>query len=144
MQIGGEWLLFGDGVERPVIRGEILARDGSWMRAPFLVDTGADRTVFSAAILAALRLPPIVTEDRLAGLGGMVDSVIIETQIRLTREEAGKVVFRGQYSAVTDLEALDMSVLGRDVTGVFAVIVDRPGNAVCLLRERHQYTIVQR
>jgi predicted aspartyl protease len=144
MQIGGEWFLFGDDVERPVIRGEILARDGSWVRAPFLVDTGADRTVFSAAILSALCLQPIVAEDRLAGLGGMVDSVIVATQIRLTREEAGKVVFRGQYSGVTNLEALDMSVLGRDITGLFAVIVDRPGDIVCLLRGEHQYTIERR
>jgi len=33
--------------------------------------------------------------------------------------------------AVTDLEALDISVLGRDITGLFAVIVDRPA-MLCL------------
>ena len=141
MRISGEWFLFGDGIARPVVRGEVLASDGSWVQAPFLVDTGADRTVFSAAILTALRLQPFVAQDRLAGLGGMVDAVIVETQIRLTREEAGKVVFRGQYAAVTEMEALDMSVLGRDITGSFAVIVDRPRNVVCLLRDRHHYTI---
>jgi hypothetical protein len=59
----------------------------------------------------------------------------------LSREEDGKVVFRGQYAAVTELEVLDMSVLGRDVTGLFALIVDRPGNVVCLLGQRHRYTI---
>lgn len=56
MQINGEWFLGDDGVARPVIRGEILAGNGSWVKTPFPVDTGADRTVFSAAILAALRL----------------------------------------------------------------------------------------
>ena len=45
MQMNGEWVLFSDGVERPVIRGEVLARDGSWVCVPFLVDTGAGRTV---------------------------------------------------------------------------------------------------
>src|SRR5215510_11741681 len=45
MQINGEWVLFSDGVERPVIRGEVLASDGSWVRVPFLVDTGPGRTV---------------------------------------------------------------------------------------------------
>jgi len=53
-------------------------------------------------------------------------------------------VFRGQYAAVTDLEILDMGVLGRDITRLFAVIIDQPGDVVCLLGQRHQYTIVQR
>jgi len=141
MRINGEWLLCDDGIVRPVVPGEVLASNGSWQRAEFLIDTGADRTVFSAAILSALRLKPVATQNRLAGLGGVMDCVIVETAIRLTREEGGKVVFRGRYAGVTVLEALDMSVLGRDITGLFAVIVDRPRNVVCLLRDRHRYTI---
>ena len=54
MQINGEWLLCDDGIVRPVIRGHILDGHGAWIHAPFLVDTGADRTVFSAPVLAAL------------------------------------------------------------------------------------------
>lgn len=143
MRINGEWLLCDDGIVRPVIRGEILAANGTWQRAEFLVDTGADRTVLSAATLAMLGLQPLVTEERIGGLGGAAKSVAVETQVRLTREEAGKVVFRSQYAAVTELEALDMSVLGRDITGLFAVIVDQPHDVVCLLRDRHRYTIEQ-
>src|SRR5215471_11362957 len=45
MRIDGEWLLCDDDIVRPVIRGEILAHDGSWQAIEFLVDTGADRTV---------------------------------------------------------------------------------------------------
>ena len=82
MQINGECVLFSDSVKRPVIRGEVLASDGSWVRVPFLVDTGADRTVFSAGSLASLHLQPGV-EERLSGLGGVVSSIIITTQIRL-------------------------------------------------------------
>ena len=41
MRIGGEWLLFNDGVVRPVIRGEILTAYGRWQQAEFLVDTRA-------------------------------------------------------------------------------------------------------
>lgn len=126
MQINGEWVLFSDGIERPVIRGEALASDGSWVPVPFLVDTGADRTVFSAGILALLHCQPGVAQERLSGLGGVVTSIIVATQIRLTREDTGKVVFRSQFAAVTDMEALDISVLGRDLTSLFAVIVDRP------------------
>jgi hypothetical protein len=53
-------------------------------------------------------------------------------------------MFRGQYAAITAVEALDMSVLGRDVTNLFAVIVDWPQRLVCLLGQRHQYTIIPR
>jgi hypothetical protein len=144
MRIDGEWLLCDDGIMRPVIRGEILAASGAWQSAEFLVDTGADRTVFSAATLAVLGLQLLMAQDRIGGLGGVAESVVVETQVRLTREEAGKIVFRGRYTAVTDLEALDMNVLGRDIAGLFAVVVDRPGNVVCLLGQRHRYTIEPR
>src|SRR5262245_15777745 len=116
MRIDGQWLLCDDGVLRPVISGEILANDGSWEQSEFLVDTGADRTVFSAVTLANLGLQPLTTQAGISGVGGMADSVIVETQIRLMHEDAGNVVFRGQYAAVTELEALDISVLGRDIT----------------------------
>lgn len=143
MRIDGEWALFDDGVVRPVIRGEIRAEGGSWMGVPFLVDTGADRTVLSAAVLWKLRLQPIHPKDRLAGLGGLADSVVVETQIRLPRETAGAVLFRGQYAAVTEIESLDTCVLGRDITALFAVIVDHPGSVVCMLGQRHRYAIEQ-
>lgn len=144
MQINGEWLICDDGVVRPVIRGEVLAANGAWVPMPFLLDIGADRTVLSAAMLAALRLHALSAPDRLSGLGGTVRSVNIVTQARFSREDGRTAVFRGSYAAVTDLEALDMSVLGRDITNMFAVVVDHPGNVVCLLGQRHQYMIVQR
>ena len=142
MQINGEWLLCDDGVVRPVIRGEILTNERLWQPAEFLVDTGADRTVFSAATLSKLGLQPIVVQERLGGLGGLIDAVVVATQIQLTRETGSKVVFRSQYAAVTAVEALDICVLGRDITGSFTVLVDQPGNLVCLLGQRHRYTIV--
>jgi predicted aspartyl protease len=141
MQINGEWLLCDDGIVRPVIRGEILTNTRSWQPAEILVDTGADRTVFSAATLSKLGLQPIVSQERLGGLGGLVDAILVATQ--LTRETGSKVVFRGQYAAVTAVEALDICVLGRDITGLFTVLVDQPGDIVCLLGQRHRYTIVQ-
>jgi predicted aspartyl protease len=143
MRINGKWSLCDDGIIRPVIRGEILTSNGSWVTTEFLVDTGADRTVISALILEALRLQPIAIPGRIGGVGGLVDSVNVETQIRFTQEAESKVVFRGQYAAVTEVEALDMSVLGRDITSLFAVIVDRPSDVVCLLGQRHRYTIEQ-
>lgn len=144
MRINGEWFLCDDGTVRPVIRGHILAGTGVWVQAPFLVDTGADRTVFSAPVLAALALPPANTTERLGGVGGVVTSVVVATHLRFRQEgDGGSVVFHGHYAAVTALEALDMSVLGRDITGLFALIVDWPGHVVCILGQRHRYTIAQ-
>ncbi len=143
MRINGEWLLCDDGVVRPIVRGEILTGTGLWQAAEFLVDTGADRTVFSAPVLIALRLQPVVSPHHLSGVGGRAEAVFVETRIRLSREGGGKVTFQGQYAAVTELEALDICVLGRDISRVFAVIVDQPGEMICLLREGHQYTISQ-
>lgn len=141
MRINGKWLMCDDGVVRPMVRGEVLAGDDSWEWVEFLVDTGADRTVFSAATLAKLSLQPVTAHEGISGLGGGADSVIVETQIRLTRENSGKVVFRGHYAAVTELGSLDIDILGRDITGLFTVIVDQPGDIICLLGQRHHYTI---
>jgi hypothetical protein len=144
MLLNGLWLLCPDETVRPVMRGEILAADGSWVIAPFLVDPGADRTVFSLDVLEALSLQAMVPSAQLVGLGGAASSVIVQTQLRLTREEGSKVVFRGQYAAVREQKALDMSLLGRDITNLFALIVDRPRDVVSLLGQRHTYTIEQR
>ena len=141
MLLSSQWLLCPDAIVRPVIRGEIQAADGSWVEAPFLVDTAADCTAFTAALLAVLSLPPLAPSQQLGGVGGVSPSVIVETQIQLARENNGRVLFRGQFAAFKDLEALDMSVLGRDITNLFAVIADRPRDVVCLLGQRHTYTI---
>jgi predicted aspartyl protease len=142
MQISGEWSMSDDGIERPVIHGRIRAGDGSWVQTPFLVDTGADRTVISADILVALSLPPLPTQERIGGVGGLVNSIVVETVVQLFREHGGEVIFRGQFAAVTDAEALDMSVLGRDIMSLFAVVVDQPGRVVCLVGHGHRYVLV--
>jgi len=122
MQISGEWLVCDDDVRRPVIRGEVLASDGRWLPAEFLVDTGADRTVFSAGLFALLGVAPVAKGGRLSGLGGVAEFVTIETDIRLMRETGAPVTFRSQFAAATEAEVLDMNVLGRDITGLFAAI----------------------
>jgi hypothetical protein len=124
-----------------VIRGEVEAGNGSWVQVPFLVDTAADRTVFSADILAALQLQHLATSDRLGGVGGFAASVVVQSQIQFFREDGSPIRLRGQYAAFTELESLDMSVLGRDITNMFVVIVDRPGDFVGLLGQRHHFVI---
>ncbi len=74
MLISGVWHACDDGVLRPVIPAEVQTQDGSWIKAPFLLDTGADRTVLSADILTALRFPHALAQDRIWGIGGEANS----------------------------------------------------------------------
>jgi hypothetical protein len=140
MRINGAWSL-SDGNLRPIIRGKLLAANGSLVETPFLLDTGADRSVFSAAILAALGIQPIVPVNQLGGVGGVVDTVLVPTKLYLPLDNGNLFEIQSQFAAFTDLTALDMSVLGRDVTNLFAVIVDRKGDVICMLHPPHQYTI---
>lgn len=116
---------------------------GSWLKVPFLMDTGADRTVFTSAVLDKLSLQSTLAQDGVSGLGGLAASVIVETEILISRENSGKVLFRGRYAAVTELKALDICVLSRDITGLFSLTVDQPQGVVCMLRQRHRYRIEQ-
>ncbi len=47
MRINGEWYTCEDHIVRPVVRGELLGGDNTWIQTLFLVDTGADRTALS-------------------------------------------------------------------------------------------------
>ena len=89
MLISGVWHACDDGVLRPVIAAEVQAQDGLWIKTPFLVDSGADRTVLSADILTALRFPHALAEDRIGGIGGEVSTVLVDTRIRFSREDEG-------------------------------------------------------
>ncbi len=116
------------------------------MRGPgksmeLLVDTGADRTVICAHVFDSLGLEPIETSERIGGVGGEVDSVIIRTQIRLSRDDGQKAIFRSDYSACTESTMLDMSVLGRDILDMFALLVDRSSDVVAIFGGKHSYSI---
>ncbi len=143
MRINGEWKLCDDGVVRPVMRARVLSSAGDWLVAEFLVDTGADRTVFDARTLGKLGLPALASEEEISGLGGLTGSVMIETKLNLPRDDGASVSFTSSFTAVTNPTALDLCVLGRDIMDLFAVIIDRPGNIICLLSQKHHYTITQ-
>ena len=72
-----------------------------------------------------------------------MESVLVKTRIQLLDERDVPIVFRGRYAAFTNPDALDMSVLGRDLTNLFALIVDRPNDVVCLLGQQHRYNITK-
>src|SRR5713101_5276535 len=54
MRVNGEWLICEDGVIRPTVTGVVRTPDGQVFEVPFLLDAGADRTVFSADFLSLL------------------------------------------------------------------------------------------
>ena len=88
-------------------------------------------------------MSPAAKAGRLSGLGGLAEFVTIETHIRLIRETGAPVTFRSHFAAATEAEVVDMTVLGRDITGLFAAIMDQPGDVLFLIGQRRRYTIEQ-
>jgi hypothetical protein len=142
MLIRGVWTLCDDGIVRPIIEAEVLAADGSWLPVELLVDVGADRTVFTAGVLATLALPQLPGAQPLGGVGGTASTVAIQTELRLPLAGGVSIKFQGSFAGFTDAAALDTCVLGRDITNLFAVIVDRPGDTVCMIGQGHRYAII--
>jgi len=111
------------------------------MPVELLVDVGADRTVFTAGFLATLALTQIPATQQLGGVGGTTPTVAIETELRVPLDGGASIKFQGRFAGFTDPGALDTCVLGRDIMNLFAVIVDRPGNIVCMIGRGHRYAI---
>lgn len=144
MVIVGEWRVCDDGVTRPVVRVKVPRADGSHTSEYFLVDSAADRSAFSAALLKELQAlgnhaPPGVI---LEGIGGASPHVEITTVLELRRTDGGVARVRGDFAAFTDPSATDMSILGRDVLNNFDLIISRRHDAVLMLAGNHQYQIV--
>ena len=134
MPIDGEWLLCIDGVTRPTVRAEIVGADGRSRFARLLVDTGSDRTVFSAALLEDLQLPHSTPgrDHALVGISGPSPFVLVATVLEFRGTDGGAARVRGEFAGFTDPHATDLSVLGRDVLDNFDLIVSRR-------RERSSY-----
>ena len=70
--------------------------------------------------------------------------MVVVTRIEVARDEPGMAVFHGELAALIDQKALDLSVLGCDILNLFALIADRQGDLLCLVGQRHPYTINKR
>lgn len=142
MLVAGYWETDDDGCVRPMIDARVAGRDKDLVADDFLVDTGADRTVFSAALLARLDLATTPsTESELSGIGGTKECVFVSTALEFSRDDGGPIRVRGEFAAFTDPEATDFSILGRDVLDNFDLIVSRGRNEVLLLALPHQYRV---
>ncbi len=142
MLIFGRWQACDDGIVRPIIEGEVLSADGAtWEPTEFLADVGADRTVFNAEFLTTLALPQLTAFHQLGGVGGAASTVVIRTQIRFALDGGRHLIMQGSFAGFTNPSAIDMNILGRDITNLFALIVDRQGDVVCMIGKGHQYAI---
>jgi hypothetical protein len=143
MRADGHWLACDDGIIRPAVQGLVRAADGHWAEVTFLLDAGADRTVFSASFIHLLQPSGSVGTERfdLAGVGGRVCAIDIETVIAFRKDDGRITTVRGPFAIFTEIESADMSVLGRDVTNNFGVIYDYSSRLVVLLAPPHFYEI---
>lgn len=143
MRIVGEWLTCDDLVLRPCVRGRVAGAGGTYAEDDFLIDTGADRTVFGAAFLAKLGILTLTpsAEIALQGIGGNSAFVLLTTVLELTRDDGGPAHIRGEFAAFTDPTATDLSILGRDVLNHLDVILSRRRGEVLLLAPNHQYRV---
>jgi hypothetical protein len=143
MRIVGEWFLCADGETRPVVAGCVPDSTGGERRERFLVDTGADRTVFAATFHGALNLPSTAPPPgvALAGVGGRPGFVVVRATLTLYAEDGSPARIQGDFAAFTDPAAADLSILGRDVLDHFDLIVSRRCNEVLLLAVNHNYRI---
>jgi hypothetical protein len=143
MRIVGEWFLCTDGETRPVVRGYVTDVAGAQVEAPFLIDTGADQTVFTAGLLAVLGLPSSAPPANfaLAGVGSRPAFVVVQTTLTLYADDRSPARFQGGFAAFTDPADADMCLLGREILDHFDLIVSRRRNEVLLLTVNHQYRV---
>src|SRR5262249_55921949 len=140
--VDGKWHLCGDGVTRPVVDANVFDAAGQAHWERFLIDSGADQTIFTTALFAALGFP--IQQDAsliVEGIGGNSPTVEVPTQIEFTGVDGATVIVRGPYSAFTDPAASDISLLGRDVLNNFDVILSRRRKEVALLALNHHYHV---
>jgi hypothetical protein len=144
MVIVGKWIVASDGITRPMVLVRVTGAEGLHTEERFLVDTAADRTALSADLLKKLQLPGNHTAAgvSLQGIGGASPFVVVTTALEFRREDGGVARVRGEFAALTDPAATDLSILGRDVLDHFDVITSRRQNAVLLLAGNHQYQVV--
>jgi hypothetical protein len=143
MRIIGQWLAYEDGITRPTVRAEVQTSDGTLQPDDFLIDSGADRTVFSGSLLKRLGFAPTPAPEDLTlqGISGDCAFYVVKTILVLTRDDGGVVHMRGEFAAFADLQTIDLSILGRDVLNLFDVILSRRRNEVLLLAANHQYRV---
>lgn len=140
MQARGEWRETAKTVPRPYLHAHIEAHDGSWVDCTFLLDSGADDTVLTADVGRQLGLPLSPATKQLGGIGGAVETREVATRLRITGEAGERFQPVGVFAVFVD-DTLGECILGYNVLMHFAVILDKPADAVRLIRAPSRYTV---
>lgn len=145
MRFRGEWIADERGSVRPLIDLRVPRHDGKLERDWFLIDTGADRTVFSAFLRDRLGMQGESTPAAfgLSGIGGGAASVVVSATLVFRSVAGNPASIEGTFTAFVDEAAMDVSILGRDVLDNFDLIVSRRRNEVLLLAPKHRYEVMQ-
>lgn len=143
MRVEGRWHDFGDGIFRPVVEARLQLPNGAWQNLVFLLDSGADRTILETRFFSWLapRVLPDEQAPRLGGVGGQVESKLVQTRLAFIRSDSQQVLVNGPFSVFTQAESSDISILGRDVTDNFDVIYSLRKREVLLLAPPHDYVV---
>ena len=129
-------------VNRPMV--EVFVANSS-VETDFLVDTGADVTVFRRVTLDALGPESLPTEAVGAhGIGGAAGLVALDTYIEFVDEQQKRARVSGRLHATLDPDAIDFDLLGRDVLNNFEVLLSHRRREVLLLAPPHEYQVTQR
>ncbi|MEX2214056.1 MAG: hypothetical protein WD768_08015 [Phycisphaeraceae bacterium] len=143
MRFNGQWFEDTYGDVRPIMTAELLSASDQWVEDEFLIDTGADRTLINDRTFRQLGMVADPPDHPLGGVGSSIESGIVGATLRLRRDDGLHVTFRAPLAVCLSPDLLEMSILGRDILDLFALIVDRPGNVVCMLGQKHRYQIMQ-
>jgi hypothetical protein len=143
MQIIGHWWQGDDGITRPIVEANVLGADGKLHSDRFLVDSGADCSALSAALMERLQLPTREPEasQALLGIGGRREHAWVSTALEFLNDAGQVVHVRGEVAAFTDPSASDISILGRDILDNFDVILSRRRREILLLAPNHAYRV---
>lgn len=142
MRITGKWLVCEDGITRPVVSACVYDLDQQVREELFLVDSGADHTVFSAEFRSRLRLIAVPNSPiAVQGLGGKIDTESFMTTVAFKADNGQELRVHGEYSAFLAREPSDISILGRDVLNNFHVVISKLRDEVLILSPQHEYTV---
>lgn len=124
-----------------MISAEVETAAGGWVSCDFLIDTAADVTVLSPAVLQQLGRPTALASRQLGGIGGSVPTLEVWTTIRFLAPDGSVANIGGVRSAFGVPGTIPDCILGLDILSAFTLIADGPNDVVCLLRPPHSYTV---
>src|SRR3974390_1035332 len=110
MVISGSWQQNDDGVTRPVIEIQVVGAGSRSVEEIFLIDSGADRSLFWAGLLDRLEFEESkgAKTEKLHGLMGICESRVVNATLILKTREGQNVRINGDFPTTTDPATVDI------------------------------------